>query len=165
MADTFSFDAVSIIDMQEVDNALNQARKEIAQRYDFKGSKTSIELDAKANTLTVISDDDFKVKSVVDIVQSKMIRRGISVKALKLGKIEPAAGGLARQIITLQSGIDKENAKKITTLVKNSGLKVQAQIMGDQLRISGKSKDDLQAIMQMIRDADFDFATQFVNYR
>jgi len=165
MADTFSFDAVSKIDMQEVDNALNQARKEIVQRYDFKGSKTTIDLDSKENKLTIISDDDFKVKSVVDIVQGKMIKRGISVKALKLGKIEPAAGGLARQVITLQSGIDKENAKKITTLVKNSGLKVQAQIMGDQLRISGKAKDDLQAIMQMIRDADFDFAVQFVNYR
>jgi len=165
MADTFSFDAVSKIDMQEVDNALNQARKEIVQRYDFKGSKTSIELDAKANTLTIISDDDFKVKSVVDVLQSKMIRRGISIKALKLGKIEPAAGGMARQVITLQSGIDKDNAKRITTLAKNSDRKVQAQIMGDQLRISGKSKDDLQAIMQMIRDADFDFAVQFVNYR
>jgi hypothetical protein len=165
MADTFSFDAVSKIDMQEVDNALNQARKEIAQRYDFKGSKTTIDLDSKENKLTIISDDDFKVKSVVDIVQGKMIKRGISVKALKLGKIEPAAGGLARQVITLQSGIDKDNAKKITTLVKNSGLKVQAQIMGDQLRISGKAKDDLQAIMKMIRDADFDFAVQFVNYR
>jgi hypothetical protein len=165
MADTFSFDAVSKIDMQEVDNALNQARKEVAQRYDFKGSKTSIDLDAKENKLTIVSDDDFKVKSVVDIVQSKMIKRGISIKALKLGKIEPAAGGMARQVITLQSGIDKENAKKITTLVKNSGLKVQAQIMGDQLRISGRSKDDLQAIMKMIRDADFDFAVQFVNYR
>lgn len=165
MADTFSFDAVSKIDMQEVDNALNQARKEIAQRYDFKGSKTNIDLDAKENKLTITSDDDFKVKSVVDIVQGKMIKRGISIKALILGKIEPAAGGLARQMITLQSGIDKENAKKITTLVKNSGLKVQAQIMGDQLRVSGKAKDDLQAIMQMIRDADFDFAVQFVNYR
>jgi len=165
MADTFSFDAVSKIDMQEVDNALNQARKEIAQRYDFKGSKTTIDLDSKENKLTIVSDDDFKVKSVVDIVQGKMIKRGISVKALKLGTIEPAAAGLARQVITLQSGIDKENAKKITTMVKNSGLKVQAQIMGDQLRVSGKVKDDLQAIMQMIRDADFDFAVQFVNYR
>jgi len=165
MADTFSFDAVSKIDMQEVDNALNQARKEIAQRYDFKGSKTTIDLDAKENKLTIVSDDDLKVKSVVDIVQGKMIKRGISVKALKLGKIEPAAAGLARQVITLQSGIDKENAKKITTMVKNSGLKVQAQIMGDQLRVSGKAKDDLQTIMQMIRDADFDFAVQFVNYR
>lgn len=165
MADTFTFDAVSKIDMQEVDNALNQARKEIVQRYDFKGSKTTIDLDGKENKLTIVSDDDFKVKSVVDIVQGKMIKRGISVKALKLGKIEPAAGGLARQIITLQSGIDKENAKKITTLVKNSGLKVQAQIMGDQLRVSGKAKDDLQSIMQMIRDAEFDFAVQFVNYR
>ena len=165
MADTFSFDAVSKIDMQEVDNALNQARKEIAQRYDFKGSKTTIDLDSKENKLTIVSDDDFKVKSVVDIVQGKMIKRGISIKALKLGKIEPAAAGLARQVITLQSGIDKENAKKITTMVKNSGLKVQAQIMGDQLRVSGKVKDDLQTIMQMIRDADFDFAVQFVNYR
>jgi len=165
MADTYSFDAVSKIDMQEVDNALNQARKEIAQRYDFKGSKTTLDLDTKENKLTVTSDDDFKVKSVVDIVESKMIKRGVSIKALKFGKIEPAAGGAARQVITLQSGIDKENAKKITTLVKNSGLKVQAQIMGDQLRISGKNKDDLQAVMQMIRDADFDFAVQFVNYR
>ncbi len=165
MAETFSFDAVSKIDMQEVDNALNQARKEIAQRYDFKGSKTSIDLDSKEKTVTIISDDDFKLKSVMDILQSKMIKRGISIKALKYGKIEPAAGGTVRQVITLQSGIDKENAKKITTLVKNSNLKVQAQIMGDQIRISGRSKDDLQAIMQMIRDADFAFAVQFVNYR
>ena len=165
MPDTFSFDAVSKIDMQEVDNALNQARKEIAQRYDFKGSKTTIELDPKENKLTIISDDDFRVKSVYEVVQGKMIKRGISTKAMKPGKIEPAAAGTARQVITLQSGIDKENAKKITTLVKNSGLKVQAQIMGDQLRVSGRVKDDLQAIMQQIRDADFDFAVQFVNYR
>lgn len=165
MVETFSFDAVSKIDMQEVDNALNQTRKEIAQRYDFKGSKTSIDHDSKEKTLTIISDDDFKLKSVIDILQSKMIKRGISIKALKYGKIEPAAGGTVRQVITLQSGIDKENAKKITTLVKNSNLKVQAQIMGDQIRISGRSKDDLQAIMQMIRDADLAFAVQFVNYR
>jgi uncharacterized protein YajQ (UPF0234 family) len=165
MAENPSFDIVSKVDLQEVDNALNQARKEIIQRYDFKGSKSSIELNQKEFIITLISDDDFKMKSVVDILQSKFVKRNVPLKALKYGAVEPAAGGTVRQIITLQNGIDKENAKVITKMIKESGKKVQAQIMDDQIRVSGKSKDDLQAIMALVRQADLSFAVQFVNYR
>lgn len=165
MPETFSFDVVSRIDMQEVANALNQTRKEIAQRYDFKASRVTVDLDAKEKNLTLVADDDFKLKSALDILQSKLVRRGVPLKALIYGKVEPAAGGAVRQVIVLQSGIDKENARRITALVKDSKLKVQAQVVGDQVRISGRGKDDLQAIMQRIREADFSFAVQFANYR
>jgi len=165
MADTSSFDVVSKVDMQEVDNALNQARKEIIQRYDFKGSKTSIELKQKEFEIVLISDDDFKMKAVVDIVQNKFIKRSVPLKALTYGTVEQASGGTVRQTIKLQNGIDKENAKLITTMLKNSKLKVQAQIMDDQIRVSSKSKDDLQSAIQLLRQADLKFAIQFVNYR
>jgi uncharacterized protein YajQ (UPF0234 family) len=165
MAQQNSFDIVSDVDLQEVDNALNQARKEISQRYDFKDSKSSIELNQKEKTITLISDDDFKLKSVVDIVQSKLVKRGVSLKALRYGSIEPAAGGTVRQVIKLQVGIDKEDAKTIVKLIKDAKLKVQAQIMDDQVRVSGKSKDDLQTVIQLLRQADLSFAMQFVNYR
>jgi len=165
MADTSSFDIVSDVDMQEVDNALNQARKEIIQRYDFKGSKSSIELKEKEHEIVLISDDDFKMKAVLDILQSKFVKRGVSLKALTYSAVEPAAGGTVRQTITLQNGIDKENAKLIVKMIKDSKLKVQAQIMEDQVRVSGKSKDDLQAVMAMVRAADLKFAVQFKNYR
>ena len=165
MAQQNSFDIVSKVDMQEVDNALNQSRKEIAQRYDFKDSKASIELREKEHEIVLIADDDFRVKAVVDIVQSRMIKRGVHLKALTFGSIEPAAGGLVRQVIKLQNGIEKENAKLIVKLIKDSEFKVQAQIMDDQVRVSGKNKDDLQSIMGMLRQADLPFAMQFVNYR
>lgn len=165
MAQQNSFDIVSQVDLQEVDNALNQARKEIGQRYDFKDSKTSIDLNQKDKQITILSDDDFRMKSVVDIVQSKLVKRGISLKALKYGKIEPAAAGTVRQVISLQVGIDKENAKAVTKLIKDSKIRVQAQIMEDQVRVSGKDKDDLQTVMKMLRESDFSFAMQFVNYR
>ena len=165
MADTYSFDIVSKVDMQEVDNALNQARKEIIQRYDFKGSKTSIEIKEKELEITVVSDDDFKLKAVIDIMQNKFIKRNVPLKALSYGAIEPAAGGTVRQVIKLQNGIEKESAKLIVKMIKDTKLKVQAQIMEDQVRISGKSKDDLQAAMNTVRNADLSFATQFVNYR
>ena len=165
MADTSSFDIVSEVNMQEVDNAVNQAQKEIAQRYDFKGSKSSIELNGNEKELTVISDDDFKLKSVLDILQNKLIKRGVSVRALDYGTVEPAAGGTVRQIIKLRVGIEKENAKLIVKMIKDIKMKVQAQIMDDQVRVSGKSKDDLQAVMKMIRDANLKFATQFTSYR
>lgn len=165
MADLFSFDVVSKVDMQEVDNALNQARKEVIQRYDFKGSKTSIELKQKENEIVVISDDEFKLKSVLDIVQSKFVKRNVPLKALSYGKVEPAAGSTVRQVIKLQQGIDKENAKVITKMIKDSKLKVNAQIMDDQIRVSGKSKDDLQSVMNLIRQAEISFAVQFTNYR
>jgi uncharacterized protein YajQ (UPF0234 family) len=165
MADTFSFDIVSEVNLQEVDNAINQARKEIAQRYDFKGSKSSIDLDLKEKKLTILSDDDFKLKSVVDILQNKLIKRGVPIKALDYGTVEPASAGAVRQDIALRVGIEKENAKMIVKMIKDTKLKVQAQIMEDQIRVTGKSKDDLQAIMKKVQAADLAFALQFTNYR
>ena len=165
MADTNSFDIVSEVNMQEVDNAINQASKEIAQRYDFKGSKSSIILNQKENQLVVASDDDFKLKSVVDILQNKLIKRGVPIKALDYGTVEPAAGSTVRQIIKLRVGIDKENAKLVVKMIKDTKLRVQSQIMDDQIRVSGKNKDDLQSIMKMLREAELSFAMQFTNYR
>lgn len=165
MADTFSFDIVSEVNLQEVDNAINQARKEISQRYDFKGSKSSIDLDQKEKQLTVASDDDFRLKSVLDILQNKLIKRGVPLKALAYGAVEPAAGGTVRQLITLRVGIEKDNAKMIVGMIKGTKLRVQAQIMDDQIRVSAKNKDDLQAVIGMIRKADLEFAVQFTNYR
>jgi uncharacterized protein YajQ (UPF0234 family) len=158
-----SFDVVSQVDHQEVDNAVNQTRKEIGQRYDFKGTKTTIDIDK--DSLHVVSDDDFKVKAVVDVLQSKVVRRGISLKALVYGKIEPAAGGLAKQTITVQQGIDADHARQIVKLVKDTKLKVQTQIQGDQLRISGKKRDDLQQVIQLLKAQDLDLPLQFVNFR
>jgi uncharacterized protein YajQ (UPF0234 family) len=165
MADTFSFDIVSEVNLQEVDNAINQARKEIAQRYDFKGSQSTIELNQKEKQLTLHSDDDFKLKSVVDILQNKLIKRGVPLKALDYGPVEPAAAGSARQVICLRIGIDKENARLIVRMIKDTKLRVQASVMEDQVRVSGKNKDDLQAVMAMLRQADLKFAMQFTNYR
>ena len=165
MAETSSFDVVSEVNMQEVDNAINQARKEIGQRYDFKGSHSSLDLNQKEKILTVISDDDFRLKSVIDILQTKLIKRGVPIKALDYGPVEPAAQGTVRQIITLRVGIDKDNARLLVKMIKDTKLKVQAQIMDDQVRVSGKNKDDLQAIIKMLREADLKFAMQFTNYR
>jgi hypothetical protein len=165
MADTFSFDIVSDVNLQEVDNAINQARKEIGQRYDFKGSKSSIELNTKEKTLTLVSDDEFKMKAVVDILEGKLIKRGVPIKGLDFGSVEPAAGSTVRQVVTLRVGIDKENAKTIVKLIKDLALKVQAQIMDDQIRVSGRNKDDLQTAMKAVREADLKFAVQFTNYR
>ena len=158
-----SFDVVSQVDPQEVDNAINQTRKEVGQRYDFKGTKTSLEVDKES--IHIVSDDDFKVKAVVDVLQSKIVRRGISLKALVYGKIEPAAGGLAKQTITIQQGIDADHARQIVKLVKDTKLKVQVQIQGDQLRISGKKRDDLQAVIQLLKAQDLDLPLQFSNFR
>ncbi len=165
MADNSSFDIVSEVNLQEVDNAINQARKEIGQRYDFKGSKSSIELNQKEKILTVVSDDDFKLKSVIDILQNKLIKRGVPIKALDYGTIESGASATVRQIIKLRVGIDKENARLIVKMIKETKLKVQAQIMDDQVRVSGKSKDDLQAVMKLLNGADLAFAIQYTNYR
>ncbi len=165
MASTYSFDIVSQVDLQEADNAVNQALKEIQQRYDFKGSNSSIELDKKEKVIQVESDDEYRLKQVIDVLESKLIKRGIGLKTLDYGETEAGSRGSARQKITLQAGIDKENAKKITKLIKDKGLKVQAQIQDDQVRVSGKSKDDLQEVMQTLRDADLPFDMQFTNYR
>jgi uncharacterized protein YajQ (UPF0234 family) len=158
-----SFDIVSQVNWQEVDNALNQTRKEVSQRFDFKGSQTEI-LDDK-DTITIISDTENKVKAVVDILQSKLVRRGVSLKALSYGRIEPASGGRAKQQMRVQQGIDAERAKEIVKAIKDTKLKVQAQIQGDQVRVSGKKKDDLQAVLRTLREHDFGIPLQFVNFR
>ncbi len=160
-----SFDVVSQVDPQEVDNALNQTRKEVAQRYDFKGTRTEIRQEQEKDAIHVVSDDDFKVKAVVDILQSKLVRRGVSLKALVYGKIEPAAGGLAKQTITVQQGIDSDRARQIVKLVKDTKLKVQAQVQADQVRISGKKCDDLQNIIQLLKGQDLNLPLQFINFR
>jgi uncharacterized protein YajQ (UPF0234 family) len=165
MASDHSFDVVSKINMQELDNALNQARKEVQQRYDLKDTKSEIEFNAKEMELTLSSASEMSLKAVIDILQSKLIKRGITIKSLKYGKVEPATQMSVRQKITVLQGIDKEQSKKVTTLVKESKLKVQAQIMGDEVRVSAKAIDDLQAVMKLLQAADLDFAVQFTNYR
>jgi len=165
MAQQNSFDVVSEVNMQEVDNALNQARKEVVQRYDLKDSKTAIDFNDKEKTVTVSTENEFTLKSVIDILQNKFIKRGISVKALKYGPIEAAAGGTVRQKITLVVGIDKENGKLIVKLIKDTKLKVQAQIMEGQVRVTGKNRDDLQTVIATLKAADFSFPIQFTNYR
>jgi len=165
MAQQSSFDIVSEVNFQEVDNALNQARKEISQRYDFKDSKTLIEFNSKEKQITIQTIDEFHLKSALDIVQSKLVKRGVSLKALRYGAIEPASGSTVRQLITLLVGIDKDDARAVVKMIKDSKIRVQAQIMDDQVRVSGKDKDDLQAVIQMLREADLKFPVQFVNYR
>jgi uncharacterized protein YajQ (UPF0234 family) len=163
MSSENSFDIISAIDMQEMNNAIHQAEKEIENRFDFKGSKSSIELDK--DDLVIISDDEYKLQGVTDILQSKMVKRGLSLKNLQYGKVEPAASGTARQRITLKQGIDQEHAKKINILIRDSKLKVKSQIQGEQIRVSGKNKDDLQKVMQLLKQADLPLDLQFTNFR
>ena len=165
MAAQNSFDVTSTIEMPEVDNAVQQARKEIGPRFDFKGSSAAIELDQKANTLTLSAEDNFKLESVWDVLQTRLIKRGVAVKNLKRGDIEPAAGSTVRQVITLQQGIPIEAAKDIVKHLKDLKLKVQASIQGDQVRVTSPSKDTLQDAMQALRAKDFGVALQFGNYR
>jgi len=166
MATTYSFDVTSTIDLQEVDNALNQARKEVGQRYDFKGSPAAVELDQKNGTLTLTAEDNFKLSALWEVVQTRMVRRNVPVKNLKPGDIEPASGGTVRQLVTLQMGIPTDAAREIVKAIKDAKMKkVQAAIQGDQLRLSSPSKDDLQAAMALLRSHDFGIALQFGNYR
>jgi len=158
-----SFDVVSKIDMQELNNALNQANREIETRFDFKGSKSSITLEKEE--LTIVSDDEFKLQNVLDILTAKMAKRGISLKNLDYGKVESASGSLVRQRIKLRQGIDQEIAKKINIMIRDSKRKVTSQIQGDQVRVSGKSRDDLQAIIQLLKQADLPVELQFLNFR
>ena len=158
-----SFDVVSQVDMQEVANALQQTRKEVEQRYDFKGSKTEIE--QEKNVVKITSDNDFKVKAVVDILQSKFVKRNINLKSLEYGKVESAAGGMARQLITIHQGLDTDAAREVVKLVKETKIKVQAQVQDDQVRVTGKKRDELQAVIQALRAADFRRPLQFVNMR
>lgn len=159
----FSFDVVSRVDAQELDNALNQTRKEIEGRFDFKHSKTTVENTAKL--ITIVTDDELKLKNVVDILQSRANKRGISLKAFEYGKVEPAAGNTVRQVITIKSGIAKDKAKPLIEAIKNAKLKVTTQIQDEQLRVTGKSKDDLQKAQQLLKGLDSDVPLQFVNYR
>jgi hypothetical protein len=166
MAETNSFDITSTLDLQEVDNAINQARKELAQRYDFKGSTAAIELDQKANTMTLSAEDAFRLEALWEVLSTRMVRRNVPVKNLKRGDVEPAAGGTVRQVITLQMGIPIEAAREIVKHLKDLKMKkVQAAIQGDQVRVSSPSKDDLQAAMAALRAKDFGVALQFGNYR
>jgi hypothetical protein len=163
MASENSFDIVSKLDMQELSNAVDQALREIGTRFDFKGSKSDITIEK--DELVVVSDDDYKLKAVLDVLLSKMAKRGVPVKNLDYGKVEPAAQGTVRQRIKLKQGIDQDNAKKINNLIRDTKLKVKSQIMGDQIRVSGKSRDDLQKVIQTLKAADLPIELQFVNYR
>ncbi|HEY6838698.1 MAG TPA: YajQ family cyclic di-GMP-binding protein [Geobacteraceae bacterium] len=158
-----SFDIVSKVNMQEVDNAVNQTIKEIAQRYDFKGSKS--EISQEKESVKILADDDFRLKAIVDILQSKFIKRGVSIKALQYGKAESASGGMVRQIITIQQGISKEKGKDIIAIIKETKLKVQGQIQEDQVRVTGKNIDDLQEIIRLLKGKDLDVELQFINFR
>jgi uncharacterized protein YajQ (UPF0234 family) len=163
MAKDCSFDVVSDVDMQEMDNSVNQTVKEIQQRYDFKGSKAAIVLDEAE--LKFSAEDDYKLGAMLDILRTKMVKRSVPLKCLLPGKIEPASGGTVKQIITIQKGISKEKGKEVVNYIKSFKLKVQAQIMDDQVRISGAKKDDLQIVIQKLKDKDFGIELQFVNMR
>jgi uncharacterized protein YajQ (UPF0234 family) len=164
MASDASFDVVSKVDPQELDNALNQARKEIAGRFDFKNSMASIESDDK--TITILADDELKLRNVIDILQSKAVKRGIDLKALDLSSApEPASGSTFRQKIAIRAGIPKDKSKPLIEAIKAAKLKVQAQYQDEQIRVSAKSKDDLQKVIQLLKGLDYELPLQFVNYR
>ncbi|HLN81874.1 MAG TPA: YajQ family cyclic di-GMP-binding protein [Thermoanaerobaculia bacterium] len=165
MPKDFSFDVVNKVDLQEVTNAVQQASKEIATRFDFRGSASKVELREKELELVLVSDDEHKLKSVVDILETKLVRRGVAVKALDYGKVEPAAGATVRQVAKIQQGIPSEKAKAIVKAIKDRKLKVQASIQADQVRVVGRSKDDLQNAMAVVREGDFGLPLQFTNYR
>ncbi|MFZ3209630.1 MAG: YajQ family cyclic di-GMP-binding protein [Geobacteraceae bacterium] len=158
-----SFDIVSKVEMNEVDNAVNQTVKEISQRYDFKGSKCEVALENVA--IRVLADDDFRLKAILDILQSKFIKRGLSLKALQYGKAESASGGMVRQIITIQQGISKEHGKEINNFIKEFKLKVQSQIQDDQVRVTGKNIDDLQEVIRLLKTKEMGIEMQFINFR
>jgi uncharacterized protein YajQ (UPF0234 family) len=163
MPQDFSFDVVSKTDMQEVANAILQAQKELAQRFDFKGSKSSIELTAEE--IVLHSDDEGKLRSVKDILETKLVKRGVALKALEYGKLEPAQMGTIRQKAKIVQGIEIEKAKAIVKTIKDAKVKVQASIQSDQVRVVGRSKDDLQRAMGLIKENDFGIPLQFTNYR
>ena len=165
MADEHSFDIASKIDLQEVLNAEQQATKEISQRFDFKGSKSSIALNKEKYEITLISDDELKLKTVIDILQTKLVKRGISLKALQYGKIEQASGNSVRQVVTLQQGIPVEKSKEIVKIIKDTKMKVQAEIQKDQVRVKAKKIDDLQALIALLRGKDLGIHIDCINFR
>jgi cyclic-di-GMP-binding protein len=163
MAGDNSFDIVSDVDLMEVSNAVQQAMKEIRQRFDFKGSVSDITLEKES--LTLNSDDESRLKAVIDILTTKLVKRGVSLKALEYGAIQPAAKGSVRQVVTVRKGIPSEKAKEIVKFIKGSGIRVQAQIQEDQVRVVGKKRDDLQAVILAVKGKDFGLDLQFTNYR
>lgn len=163
MAKAESFDVVSVVNMQEVDNAINQTNKEIKQRYDFKKSKS--EVSVEEGQIKIIADDDFKLKSVTDILETKLVGRKVPIRNLEYGKVEEASGGTVRQLVKLKQGIESETSRKMVKDIKGLKLKVQAQIMDDQVRVSGKNRDDLQAVIGLLKEKDYKLALQFINYR
>lgn len=163
MAKESSFDIVSKVELPEVQNAIQIALKEISTRYDFKGSKSDISLDKEE--LVLVSDDEFKLSQLKDVLVSKLIKRNVPTKNIDYGKVENASGGTVRQRAKLVQGIDKDNAKKINTIIKNSGLKVKSQVQDDQVRVTEKNKDDLQQIISAVRGADLPIDVQFINFR
>ena len=164
MAKEPSFDVVSEVDMQEVNNAINQTTKEITQRFDFKGTKSVVEVE-NGNSIKIVTEDDTRMRNIVDILQSKFIKRGVSIKNLEYGKVESAAGGMVRQSIRIKQGIETDVAKKITKDIKESKLKVQTQLQDDQVRVSGKKIDDLQAVIALLKGKDYGVELQFSNFR
>lgn len=163
MAKENTFDIVSKIDLNEVTNAINQAMKEVSQRFDFKGSKSDITLEE--NDIVLVSDDDYKLKSLTEILESKLVKRNVPLKGLSFGKVEPAAGSTVRQHVTLQQGIPTEKAKEIVKFIKDTKLKVQPSIQGDSVRVSGKDRDVLQDVIGKLKGKDFGIDMQFTNYR
>ena len=163
--ESFSFDIVSEADLQEVDNAVNQARKELVQRFDFKGSKSSIGYNRDEKKITLIGDDDFKLRSLKDIFAAKLAKRGVSMKLLTFGEIQHVFGGCSQQTADLAAGIPHEKAKELVKIIKGLGLKVQAQIEGEKVRVFSPKKDDLQAVMAHLRKMDYPLALTFCNYR
>lgn len=163
MAKDSSFDVVSQVNMQEMDNAVNQVKKEIEQRYDFRGSNASIELEEKC--VKIAAEDEYKLETITDMLRVKMAKRGISLRCLVPGKVEPAAKGTVRQQLDIQQGIPKDKAKAIVTAIKATKLKVTAQMQDDQVRVSGAKKDDLQAVIQTLKAGDFGVDLQFINMR
>ena len=166
MADNSSFDVTTGVDLQEVDNAINQAQKEIAQRYDFKGSKATIDFRRAENIIALVAEDDFRMRALFDVLQTRLIKRHVSVKNLDIGEVKPAGGDTVRREIKLKTALDSDTAKKVAAAIKDAKLKkVQAAIQGDQVRVSSPSKDDLQAAMALLRGKDFGVELKFGNYR
>lgn len=164
MAD-YSFDVVSKVNMAEVVNAVDQTQREMKTRYDFRGSKSTVDLDEKKGQITILADDEMKLRAVLDIMQTRLVRRGVGLRALEYGRVEDAAGGMLRQVITLRQGIPQDKAKQMTAAIRSAKVKVKAEIRGDEIRVSGPKKDDLQAVIQLLRSQDFGLELQFVNYR
>lgn len=165
MADNYSFDIVSEVNLQEVDNAVNQAKKELVNRYDLRGSNADVIFDPKQKTIAIAADGDHFIEPIREIVQQKCFKRGISIIALKAGKIENYGGKTVRQVITMKNGLEREEAKNIVQLIKDAKIKVQAQIQDEQVRVTGKDKDDLQKAISLLKSADLDFPVQFINFR